>query len=124
MKLIKCDSLEVTVNPFNLTTIIIDNLNIYSTNCLINYVNPLDIFDLNNCLKIFHYNIEIFIKKNWNKSSDYVCDILCLSTLKSVLSKTFKFELIILNNREYLLQILNEIRFFSFATKFTAEIKK
>lgn len=128
MKLINNDALEVKINSFNQKTFTIENVNIYSiarlTSCLVNYSNSLDIFELNNCLKIDNYDTEIFIKKNWNKFSDYVCNILCSSTLKSAFLKTFNIKPIILNNREYVLKILNEIRFFSFTTKFTAETKK
>ena len=128
MKLFNNDTLEVKINTSNPKTFTIENVNIYSitrlTSCLVNYSNNLDIFELNNCLKIDNYNTEIFIKKNWNKFSVYVCEILCSPTLKSAFSKTFNFEPIILKNREYVLKILNEIRFFSFTTKFTSETKK
>ena len=128
MKLNNNDGLEVKINSFNPSLFTIENVNIYSitrlTSCLVNYSNKLDIFELNKCLIIDNYNKEIFIKKNGNKFSDYVCDILCSPTLKSAFSKTFNFEPIILKNREYVLKILNEIRFFSFPTKFTAETKK
>ena len=128
MKLINNDTLEVKKYGFTSKTFIIENVNNYSINgltgYLVNYKNNLDIYELNNCLKIDCYNTELFIKKNWNKFSNYICDILCSPTLKSAFSKTFSFEPIILKNKEYLLKILNEIRFFSFKTNFTAETKK
>lgn len=125
---IKEDTLLVKIHSCFEKTIKIENINIYSIdklNCtLMNFQNDLDIFDLNDCLKIDKYDTELFIKKKWDQFSEYICDILCSPVIKSVFSKTFNFEPDILNNKGYLRKILNEIRFFSFDSNFTAETKK
>ena len=106
----------------------IKNINNYSINTLFAILfdinGDIDIFDLNRCLKIDKYDTELFIKQKWNQISEYVCDIFCSPVIKSAFSKAFNFETDVLNNRGYLMKILNEIRFFSFDSNFTAETKK
>ena len=64
---IKGDNLLVKIHSCFEKTIKIENINIYSIdklNCtLINIQSDLNIFDLNDCLKIDKYDTELFIKK-------------------------------------------------------------
>ena len=86
-------------------------------------INRLDVFELSKYLKIDKLDSNIFIKKHWNELSDYIADILCSPTIKSVFKKLFNSDSLFPTKVD-IKKIFNNIRFFSYNTDAFAETKK
>ena len=83
----------------------------------------MDVFELAKYLKIDKLDSNIFIKKHWNELSDYIADILCSPTIKSVYKKLFNSDSLFPTKVD-IKKILNNIRFFSYHTDAVVETKK
>ena len=84
----------------------------------------LDIFQFNQFLRIDKYDSYLFIKKHWNKLTDYLIEILCSTTLESALSEIIPKYKEINDLKSLVKNILNNIRFFNFKTDFVGITKK
>ena len=87
------------------------------------YGSDMDCFQKDANLKMDKLYNKIFIKTHWDKLSDYISDILCSQTIKTVFEKIYKIPIIISDKSE-IKKILNNIRFFNYRTSFVAETKK
>ena len=79
-------------------------------------------FGLDKYLLMDKYDSNLYIKKHWNELSNYFEDILCSTTIQSVLMKTsFNQKTLKYFNKDFLKNILNNLRFFNFNTKFISK---
>ena len=88
-----------------------------------NHKNFPDCFKLLKFLKMDKLEDHIFIKSNWDILCNYFSDILTSKAVKSTYIELHKSELLF-PNKEEIINILNNIRFFNYNTDFVAETKK
>ena len=92
-----------------------------SLQILANY-EMIEDFDLDKYLLMDKYDSDLYIKKHWNELTNYVVDILCSKTIQSVLTKTlFNQKTSEYFNKDFLKNILDNLRFFNFNTKFISK---
>ena len=82
----------------------------------------MDCFKKEKILKMDKLFDKIFLKSHWDKFSDYISDILCSETMKTVYKEIYKMTMIITDKIE-IKKILNNIRFFNYRTYFISESK-
>ena len=68
-------------------------------------------------------NSNIYIKKHWSILSHYFNEILCSKTIKSIIITLYPDDKIFLD-RNSMINILNNIRFFNLDTDFIGKTKK
>ena len=82
-------------------------------------------FDLDEYLLMDKYDSNLYIKKHWNELSNYVVEILCSKTIQTVLTETFGNQKTLeYYKKDFMKNILDNLRYFNFNTKFVAETKK
>ena len=82
-------------------------------------------FDLDEYLLMDKYDSNLYIKKHWNELSNYVVEILCSKTIQTVLTETFGNQKTLeYYKKDFMKNILDNLRYFNFNTKFVVETKK
>ena len=109
---------------------IIKNINNYSSKlidilkCEISLYNKIpDLYELDKYLKFDKYDSNVFIKTHWNILKEYISEILCSNTIKSIYKEIHKKEIIIYDKNQ-IIKILDNFHFFNYETDCTVEIKK
>lgn len=100
--------------------------NYFIKNMLVNIVNTTSMlkdFDLDKYLRMNKYDSDLFVKSHWNDLLNYLVDIFCSKTITSLIKFLYPNDSIFLD-KKIIVNILNNIRFFNYMTKFIAETKK
>ena len=109
---------------------IIKNINNYSSKlidilkCEISLYNKIpDLYELDKYLKFDKYDSNVFIKTHWNILKEYISEILCSNTIKSIYKEIHKKEIIIYDKNQ-IIKILDNFHFFNYETDCIVETKK
>ena len=109
---------------------IIKNINNYCSKlidilkCKISLYNKIpDLYELDKYLKFDKYDSNVFIKSHWNILKEYIVEILCSNTIKSIYKEIHKKEIII-SDKNQIIKILDNFHFFNYETDCIAETKK
>ena len=82
-----------------------------------------DLYELDKYLKFDKYDSNVFIKTHWNILKEYISEILCSNTIKSIYKEIHKKEIIIYDKNQ-IIKILDNFHFFNYETDCIVETKK